>query len=294
MMPLSWRLRLPLVLTACLATAACSSGTEPTSDPFVGDTVAVTGNLRETGSAALSPERAAVDVTLLIANQGAQPETLTTSAIAECAGSVIVRAWRDVNGRKSLAWISSAIPVIPCPIALLGPTVIAPHTAVTLGREIPNFEILGDSLPAALYTLTVSADLESPALPAQIATPALFIGPHYIVPPGTVLDGTWSGEADGIELSLALHWTADSVTGTGTYTAFTPNTNRCGGGTLHGSGSVTVRASRAEDRVSGAMLFDNGWTPPYSAVQTGADLLDGHFMSVDAGQCPMPLARQVQ
>lgn len=80
------------------------------------------------------------------------------------------------------------------------------------------------------------------------------------------------------------------ASGTGTYTAFTPNTNRCGGGTLRGSGTATVPAARVEDRVSGYVSFDKGWLPPYSAVQTALDLLDGQFLSIDAGQCPMPVA----
>ena len=294
MLPSLTSSRPSLLFAALISLAACSAGTEPTTNAFLGDTVAVAGDLRETASAALSPERAAVDVMLLLMNRGAQPETLTTSPSSRCGGPVIVRAWRDVNGRKSLAWNSSSMPVIPCPVALLSPLiVIAPHSAVPLSREVGNVEILGDSLPAGIYIFTASADVQSPSLPAQISTPALFVGPHYIVPPGTVLDGTWSGQADGIQLDLPLHWTADSVTATGSYLVFTPNTNRCGGGTLRGSGSVTLSASRIEDRIIGHMSFDNGWTPPYDAVQTGAALLDGHFMSVDAGPCPMPLARQV-
>ena len=275
-----------------MALAACSSGTEPTTNAFLGDTVAVTGLLRETATAALSGERAAVDVKLQIMNQGTKPETLVSSPRGACDGGVIVQAWHDVNGRKTLAWTSSAMPFIPCPGHAL-PLVIAPDSTATLGREIGNIEMLGDSLAAGAYTFTVSADLQSPSLPAQVVVSApILVSPHFIVPPGTVLDGTWSGEADGILLSLALHWTADSVTGTGTYQVFSPNTNRCGGVTLRGSGQVTVSTSRAEYQRVGHMSFDNGWSPPYSAVQTGVDLLDGQFMSIDLGPCQMPLARQ--
>ena len=275
-----------------MALAACSSGTEPTTSAFFGDTVAVTGLFRETASAALSGQRAAVDVMLQVMNQGTTPETLLVSQRGTCDGGVVVRAWHDVNGRQTLAWTSSAVPVVPCPGHAL-PLVIPPDSTATLGQEIANFEILGDSLAVGSYTFTVSADLQSPSLPAEVAAPtSVFVSPKFIVPPGTVLDGTWSGQGDGILLQLPLHWTADSVTGTGTYTAFTPNTNRCGGSTLRGSGSVVFAAARVEDRLVGHMSFDNGWTPPYTAVQTGAELLDGQFMSIDVGPCPMPLARQ--
>jgi hypothetical protein len=279
-------------LAFAVAIAACTGGTEPIATAFLGDTVVVAGNFRESGSATVSAVRAAIDVGLLLTNQSAQPETLVSSPRGVCDGGIVARAWREVNGVKRLAWSSSSMPLIPCPGHAL-PRVIAPHSSVQLQREIASLEILGDSLPAGTYTFTVSADMQSPSLPAQVVTPAVLVSTTFSVPPGTVLDGTWAGEADGILLTLPLHWTADSVTGTGTYQTFSPNTNRCRGTTLPASGSVTLRASRAADRVSGYMTFDNGWAPPYSAVQPSVDLLDGQFMSVDVGPCPMPLGRQV-
>lgn len=282
-----------LALAASVTLAACSDGTAPNTFRVIGDTVAVAGDFRETASASLNPDRAAIDIALTLMNQGTKPETLGTPRHGPCEGGVIVRAWRQVSGGYTLAWISSSLPIVPCPIAATSPAVIAPQSSATLQREFGNAEILDDSLPAGNYIFTVSSDLESPALPAQIVTPPLFVGLKYIVPPGTLLDGTWAGMADGIEVSLGLHWTADSVTGVGTYLTFTPNTNRCGGGTLHGSGRVTLSASRAEDRVAGHMSFDNGWTPPYSAVQTSSGFLDGQFMSIDVGPCPIPLSRQL-
>ena len=263
------------------------------SSAFLPDTVVVAGSFREAGSASLSPLRAAVDVGLVLTNESAQPETLVTSARGSCDGGIVARAWRNVNGRQAVAWSSSAMPFIPCP-GLALPIVVAPHSSYQLTREIESAELLGDSLPADTYTFTVSADLASPVLSAEVSTPSVPVSTTFIVPPGTVLDGTWAGEADGIVLTLPLRWTADSVTGTGTYQAFAPNTNRCGGGTLRGSGSVTLRASRTEDRLIGPMSFDNGWTPPYIARLTGVGLLDGEFMSVDVGPCPMPLALQSQ
>ncbi|HXT17556.1 MAG TPA: hypothetical protein VN706_18080 [Gemmatimonadaceae bacterium] len=275
-----------------LTVAACSDGSGLSTGTLLSDTASVDGDFRETASVAPSPLRAAVDVTLLIMNRGTRPETLYSSESGSCDGGLIVRAWHHANGRNTLAWLSSAVPVVPCPGHPL-PLVLAPNASVSLTREIGNAEILGDSLPSDTYILTASADLRSPTLPAQVTAASIFIGLEYIVPPGTVLDGTWSGGADGILLRLALRWTADSVNGTGTYVATPPYSNRCGGSTLRGSGTVKFTAARTEDRLVGHMAFDNGWTPPYSAVQTGRDLLDGHFMSVDVGPCPMPLGREI-
>jgi hypothetical protein len=294
---LSSPLRRPFARIACVVCAvvvtlaACAGDTEPLSSAFPRDTVLVAGGFRETASVAASPFRAAVDVGLLLTNDSAQPETLLSSFRGTCDGGIVARAWRNVNGRLVLAWTSAALPVNPCPAHAL-PVVLAPHAAIQLTHEIASFELLGDSLPADTYTFTVSADFASPSLPGEVATSPIAVSKQFIVPPGTKLDGTWAGGADGIVLTFPLHWTADSVTGTGTYQAVSPNANRCGGGTLRGSGRVSFRAVRVEDRVNGSMSFDNGWTPPYSAVLIAVGELDGHFMSIDAGQCPMPLALQ--
>jgi hypothetical protein len=273
-------------------TIGCAGGTEPMLSIFSADSVHVSGHFRETASAALSPLRAAVDVGLQLTNQSAQPETLLSSGRGTCDGEMVIRVWRPLNGQLVLAWNSAALPPNPCPAHAL-PLVLAPHAATLLTHEIASTELLGDSLPADTYTFTVSADFASPEIPGEVATSPVAVSTHFIVPPGTVLDGTWAGAADGIVLTLRLHWTADSVTGTGTYQGFTPNSNHCGGGTLRGTGSVTLSAVRTADRVIGAMSFSNGWTPPYGATLTSAGQLDGQFMSVDAGPCQMPLALQI-
>lgn len=281
-------------VAACMAMGGgavigCASGTEPVSSAFLPDTVVIAGNFREAGSASESPLRAAVDLGLQLTNESARPETLVWSDRGTCDAGIVARAWRMENGKQVLVWHAPAMAVVPCPGHAL-PIVIAPHSTVQLGTEIESAELLGDSLPVDTYRFTVSADLASPSLTAEVATPPVLVSTQFIVPPGTVLDGTWTGEADGILLTLPLHWTADSVTGTGTYQTLSPNTNRCGGGTLTGSGSVTLRASRTSDGLSGTIAFDNGWTPPYSAVLTGVGELDGGFMSIDAGTSRMELA----
>ena len=53
----------------------------------------------------------------------------------------------------------------------------------------------------------------------------------------TSLDGAWTSRSFGVTSLLNLTWTRDSVKGTGTYFVI-DNSLGCGGGTLHGSGTV--------------------------------------------------------
>lgn len=105
------------------------------------------------------------------------------------------------------------------------------------------------------------------------------------------LDGPWSAHQLGVGLVLNLTWSADSVHGTGTYDAV-DNTLGCGGGTLSDAGTLTFAAARRSDGgITGAMKFDNGWTPPYSGTLVGNSQIDGAFSSIDAGPCPLTLFR---
>lgn len=104
-----------------------------------------------------------------------------------------------------------------------------------------------------------------------------------------VLDGPWSSHDFNMGVVLQLTWTADSVTGSGTYTVLTNGTG-CGGATLHGNGNVTFAASRKDANITGRMAFDNGWTPPYSGTLIGTSI-NGAFGSIDAGACAFPLFR---
>ena len=101
------------------------------------------------------------------------------------------------------------------------------------------------------------------------------------------LDGPWSSHDFNIGVVLQLTWTADSVSGSGTYTVLNGGTG-CGGATIHGTGSVTFAAARKNANVVGHMAFDNGWAPPYSGTLSGT-ALDGAFGSIDAGACAFPL-----
>lgn len=108
-------------------------------------------------------------------------------------------------------------------------------------------------------------------------------------PSPSALDGPWSTHGLTIGLVLDLEWSRDSVRGTGNYTVIT-STLGCGGATLTGSGTVTLAAARtSETSISGAMVFDNGWTPPYHGTLVDSSRIDGAFSSIDAGPCPLTL-----
>jgi len=107
-------------------------------------------------------------------------------------------------------------------------------------------------------------------------------------PTDHALDGAWTARSFGVAALLQLTWTKDSVKGSGTYTVL-DNTLACGGGTLKGSGTVTLRASRSGSSVAGFMAFDNGWSPPYTGTLANNSRIDGSFRSIDAGSCSFPL-----
>jgi hypothetical protein len=103
----------------------------------------------------------------------------------------------------------------------------------------------------------------------------------------SALDGPWSSHGLSVGVVLTMTWTADSIHGAGTYNVLTGGLG-CGGGTLHGNGNVSFKASRSGNDILGFMSFDNGWTPPYRATLAGSTL-DGRFLSIDAGTCPFAL-----
>lgn len=107
------------------------------------------------------------------------------------------------------------------------------------------------------------------------------------------LDGPWSTHTTlGFGLVLTLSWTADSVTGTGSYSSIAGNGLRCGGETLSGTGTVRLAAARTSAAsIAGYMSFDNGWMPPYSGTLTDSSHIAGEFHSVDQGPCTLDLFR---
>jgi hypothetical protein len=107
-------------------------------------------------------------------------------------------------------------------------------------------------------------------------------------PQDNSLNGAWTSRSFGVTSLLNLTWTRDSVKGTGTYFVI-DNSLGCGGGTLKGNGTVSFRGSRSGATITGAMIFDNGWTPPYTGTLEDNSRVVGGFRSIDAGSCSFDL-----
>lgn len=269
--------------------AGCSASVSgPRSD--------LSGNIRETASATIvasgteSGGRAVLTV-IDLEDVGGSTETITWGVDCGGAGAVSVRVYRNDAGSQTLVWSSTALPrVLGCPTQLIKQT-IDPAGHVQLQFSVPVESILGDSLPAGAYVLTATA-LTNPELPGEVPAGTLTLSKGIVAPPGTDLDGTWGGSANGFALSLNLHWTADSVTGTGTYDASASNTFGCGGGTLRGTGTVKYAGSRKQDEFQGFIQTSGGWSPPFKGVLADQRTIAGAFMSVDRGPCYLTLTRQ--
>ena len=66
----------------------------------------------------------------------------------------------------------------------------------------------------------------------------------------------------------------------------------CGGETIPASGPVTLSGKLNGSSFEGRMSFAGTWTPPYLGTFIAPDSLNGHFMSVDRGGCPLILLRK--
>jgi hypothetical protein len=263
----------------CTATITTGDGSTPTFSESASSSIVPSG----TGRAVLT--------TLTITNTGLAAQTLSWGV--DCGGTspFELRAYRLVNGARSLAWSSAALsPTTVCPTALIVRT-LNPGDAADLTRTIDVASILGDSLPAGSYLLTARAST-TPVIDSEVAAGTVTLSTGVVSGTGASLDGIWSGASRGVSVTLSLHWFADSVVGGGTFTVAGDNTLGCGGGTLSGTGTVTFNAQRSADQVTGGMAFGSGWTPPFSAVLVDTLTLGGVFHSVDADLCPLTLVRQ--
>ena len=212
----------------------------------------------------------------------------------DCSGfgdALTVRVYRHTANGPLLAWGSDRLPN-----ALTCPSVAHTWTLATGDSRRLSFEagvdrILADSLPAGTYDVTVTPRVVGvPANENAAGSSPLTTG--VVAPPGTNLDGVWTGTAQGVTVSLNLRWAADSVFGAGTWSVSGANSLGCGGETLIGTGTVTYAAHRNGDQIGGGASFSNGWTPPLFGVLADVNTLGGHFMSIDAGPCPITLVRQ--
>lgn len=254
-------------------------------------------NFSESAATAIVPSPTGVGLgrsvlaTLVISNASAGAQTLSWGADCGGSGPFELRAYRQVNGARVLAWSSAALPrLLGCPTVLVMRT-LNPGDSAVITRTIDVASILGDSLPGGAYIFTVRA-ATTPAIPGEVEAGTLGLSSVTVSSSGANLDGRWSGAAQGVSLTLDLRWFADSVIGGGTFTVAGANGLGCGGGTLRGTGTVTFTAQRTSDQLSGAMTFSDGWVPPFGAVLVDTMTLGGAFGSVDGASCPPTLVRQ--
>ena len=106
------------------------------------------------------------------------------------------------------------------------------------------------------------------------------------------LTGNWSASNSGLAIDMRIDQHADSLTGSGTYTLAESATIGCGGETIPASGPVTLSGKLNGSSFEGRMSFAGMWTPPYLGTFIAPDSLNGHFMSVDRGGCPLILLRK--
>lgn len=115
----------------------------------------------------------------------------------------------------------------------------------------------------------------------------------YAPQPGSVnLKGAWNLSLSGVSATFTLTQSADSVSGSATYSANPANPPGCGGESLPASGSVSLNAQVTGNDIRGRMSFDGRWTPPFNAAIASRDTIRGNLMSVDRGGCAFILVRK--
>jgi len=106
------------------------------------------------------------------------------------------------------------------------------------------------------------------------------------------LTGNWRASNSGLAIDMTIDQHADSLSGSGTYTRTDSATIGCGGETIPASGPVTLSGKLSGSSFQGRMSFAGVWTPPYLGTFIAPDSLNGHFMSVDRGGCPLTLIKK--
>jgi hypothetical protein len=104
---------------------------------------------------------------------------------------------------------------------------------------------------------------------------------------------SWAGSSGDLSINLWLVQDRDSVYARGSYHVAPSKNVGCGGETLADKGLVTMRAKGNFNSFSGKLLFDSGWTPPFSARRTGPTTMSGSIRSVDRGPCRVMLHRVI-
>ena len=250
-------------------------------------------NFRETAAAMIVGTSAgrSMQATADIENVAGSPQSIAWGIDCGGAGALTLNVYRVSGDTRTLVWTSAAVPrVLGCPTRLVQ-FFLQPGEHAQPQFTISVTSILGDSLPAGAYMFGVIART-TPALDVEVPAGTLNLSNALVAPPGTDLDGVWAGSAKGLSVSLALKWTADSVTGTGTYTAADTNSLGCGGGSLRGSGTIKYVGHRTQDQFQGALQFSGDWFPPFGGILVDQRTIAGSFMSIDAGPCYLTLRRQ--
>jgi hypothetical protein len=273
-----------LAATALLASIACSTTVDPTGDAGQPLHAAVSVAIDSTSQRTLV-------ATLSIANRSSQSQTIHWSD--DCIGNGAVDIHIIRNG--VVIWNSALAPSnLGCPTQQITSS-LAPGVTAGFGRRVELRAILGDSIAAGPYdviTVPTVTSTDSPVLATPLDASQWTIADPVVVPPGTTLDGTWTGTATGLAMSMTMRWTSDSVTGTGTYTTQPPASFSCGGGTIGTStGPVQLLGSRDNDVVAGRLLFAGGEGPPFYGHLRSADSVDITVTTIDTPSCKLELKR---
>lgn len=278
-------------LGAALPLAACSSSVVGVQTPGFQESASASV---VSGLAAVTYLGPVVQGGLVVRNtSGTSRDIAWTENGCDANAGVRLRAYRLVGGQPVLAWDSSLLPAQPGCQPQTIRTTIAAGGSDAFQATYHVADILGDSLPAGSYVVTVTSDLQAPTLPQELPEGTLVLDDTPLVPPNTDLSGTWAGGVNGVFVSLSLTWTADSVYGSGRYTTQSPITLGCGLQSLADSGTVRLEARRRGDYIAGAMTFDGGTEPPYAGVLDTGMHLSGEFFSIDAGDCAFDIGLPV-
>jgi hypothetical protein len=277
--------RRSLVVIASVLSSACSDGLGTT--PVRGEP------LHALASVAIDSTGLRTFVaTLAVVNQSSASQAIDWGLDCVGNGPLDVRMFRG----GILVWESSRGPsnTIACPTREIL-SAVAPGDTVRFERRVLLSALLGDSLDAAAYTFVVLPTLgaeSSPSLGAPINAGGLLVANPIVVPPGTPLDGTWSGTTAGLTVSFTMRWRADSVVGTGQFTTPSAQSFPCAGGSVGTSvGVANIVASRIDDFIVGRLLFGTGDGPPFSGHLRSADSLELNVTTIDTPSCRLVLRK---